>query len=153
MQILKAYGYTNLLATASPTHHAFLKRLGAKEVFDYRSASVSESILTAAPKIAFVLDCIGSKDGSLAGIVRVVQKGAKVAALLPVTVRDANESAEPEYSLDVQGSANWADGVEVKGVRAHFYLDVSDYILNIAFLGPANVTCNRTNSSAIISNQ
>lgn len=124
LQILKAYGYNNLLTTASPAHHALLEKLGAKHVFDYRSASVTENILAIAPKLPFVLDCIGSQDGSLAAVAGVVKNGAKVAVLLPVIVRDATESVEPLYSMDVQGSANWAEGVEILGVRTHFYLDV-----------------------------
>lgn len=124
LQILKEYGYTNLLATASPAHHASLKQLGARHVFDYRSSAVTEKILAIAPKVPFVFDCIGSKEGSLAAIARIASRGTKVAILLPVIVRDASESTEPVYSMDVQNEASWAEGVEVRGVRTREYMEV-----------------------------
>lgn len=122
------WGYSNLLATSSTTHHAILKSLGAKQVFDYRSPDCIPSILESVSSsggIKFVLDCIGSQDGSLRPISKLVGKGAKVAAMLPVIVRDASETAEPIYSFDVSEAAQWADGVSVSGVRTHFYLEVS----------------------------
>jgi NADPH:quinone reductase-like Zn-dependent oxidoreductase len=126
LQILKYYGYTNLLATASPKHHSLLSSYGAKHCFDYRSPSVASDILAAAGgNVSFVLDCIGSKDGSLAPLAKVASKGTKVAVLLPVIVKDASETEAPEYSMDVEGSAPWTEGVEARGVRTHFYLDVS----------------------------
>lgn len=50
-----------------------------------------------------------------------------MAVLLPVIVRDAGEGVgkEPVYSMDVEGEAGWREGVVVRGVRTHFYLDVS----------------------------
>lgn len=77
------------------------------------------------PAIPFVFDCIGSKSGTLAPIAKIVQNGAKVAVLLPVIVRDASDTIAPAYSMDVQASANWAEGVIVSGVRTHLYLNMS----------------------------
>ena len=131
LPVLRYYGYTNLLAVASKKHHDLLKSLGATQAFDYRDADVTEQILAAASKIAsaepsnpFIIDCIGSKDGSLVPLARVAQKGAKVAVLLPVVVKDSTETSDPEYAMDPQAEAEWADGAVVRGVRTHFYLEV-----------------------------
>ena len=132
LQILSYYGYRNLIGTASATHHQLLRSFGAAETFDYKGGDVTARILDFAkslsrnePTIPFVLDCIGSKIGSLAPIAKIAQKGTKVAVLLPVIMRDASDVVAPEYSMDVQTSANWAEGVTVSGVRTHFYLNVS----------------------------
>ncbi|KAH7391448.1 chaperonin 10-like protein [Cadophora sp. MPI-SDFR-AT-0126] len=132
LQVLRYYGYRNLITTASKAHHETLKSYGARETFDYRSPTVVSDILSSVqsvsgrerePKVPFILDCIGSKNGSLAPLSKIAEKGTKVAVLLPVIVRDAAEGVLPEYSMDVQGSANWKEGVIVRGVRTHFYLD------------------------------
>jgi NADPH:quinone reductase-like Zn-dependent oxidoreductase len=129
LQILTHWGYRNLLTTASPSHHAYLRSLGAANVFDYRDPEVSKYIIKAveqnSPAIPFILDCIGSKSGSLAQAAKIAQKGTKVAILLPVVIRDATEDTPPEYSMNVETEAEWAEGVEVRGVRTHFYAKVS----------------------------
>ncbi len=140
LQVLRAWGYRNLFTTASAPHHAHLRELGARHTFDYRDANVVELIAdaaaaytaptttksrTAGSAIPFILDCIGSQAGSLAVLSHIAQKGARVAVLLPVILRDATEEQAPQYTFDVQSSADWADGVETRGVRTHFYEDVS----------------------------
>ena len=141
LQILSYYGYTNLLTTASKLHTDYLISLGAKYVCDYRDPDITLEIERAfgccnhqgvntwpddsAPPIAFVFDCIGSKEGSLPYVAKLAKKGAKVAVLLPVIIRAATDTEAPEYEMDPQGTADWHDGVEVRGVRAHFYLQVS----------------------------
>lgn len=125
LQILHYYGYTNLIATASKAHHEMLRSLGAREVFDYRDPEITSKILGAAHNdVPFAMDCIGSKYGSVVPISKIVKKGAKVAVLLPVIVKDASETESPEYEMDVEKSADWAEGVIVRGVRTHFYLNV-----------------------------
>ncbi|CAK7222610.1 hypothetical protein SCUCBS95973_004901 [Sporothrix curviconia] len=137
LQILRAWGYTNLLATASPRHHAYLRSIGARHTFDYRDGDVASKILKVVeedgrpqrpqgqhgPAVPFVLDCIASQKGSLSVIAGVAQKGTRVAALLPVIVRDATDNEAPVYCMDVQAAVNWAAGVEARGVRTHFYKD------------------------------
>lgn len=141
LQILSYYGYTNLLTTASESHTEYLLSLGAKYVYDYKNPDIVLKIQRAlgccnhqgvdacpsdcSPQIPFVLDCIGSKEGSLKYIARLANKGAKLAILLPVIVKDATDKVAPEYEMDVQGAADWHEGVEVRGVRTHFYLQVS----------------------------
>lgn len=98
--------------------------MGAKQVFDYNDNDVITSILNVGD-ILFILDCIGSKNGSIAPISKIAKKGAKVAILLPVIVRDSSETEDPIYEMDVTKAANWEAGVDARGVRTHFYLDVS----------------------------
>jgi NADPH:quinone reductase-like Zn-dependent oxidoreductase len=141
LQILSHWGYTNLLTTASKKHHAYLHSLGARRTFDYHDADVAAQILKAeadysnsnsnsnrtitGPAVPYVLDCIASQQGSLARIAEFAQAGTIVAALLPVIVRDATDDVAPEYSMDTQAAVDWADGVEARGVRTHFYDEVS----------------------------
>ena len=132
LQILSYYGYRNLIATASASHHQLLQSFGANKVFDYKKADATaqipafaKSLARTGPAIPFVLDCIGSKSGTLAPIANIVQTGTKVAVLLPVIVRDASDTVASEYSMDTQASANWTEGVIVTGVRTHFYLNAS----------------------------
>lgn len=126
IQILKHWGYRNILSTSSPTHHALLTSYGAKACFDYRSSSAIKDILAAAGDegVRFVLDCIGSQSGSLSPISKIARDGSKVAVLLPVIVRDASETEAPIYQMDVRKGVAWEEGVDVRGVRTHFYCDV-----------------------------
>ena len=128
LQILKHFGYGNLMATASPQHHALLTSYGATQTFNYRDEDVVQQIDAAASNgIPFIIDCIGSLKGSIAPLTRIAGSGSKVAILLPVIVRDATADAAPEYAMDVVAAASsigspWANGVEAVGVRTHFYL-------------------------------
>jgi len=130
LQILKWYGYKNVMATASKRHHEKLQRYGAAKCFDYREAGVVEAILGsvsaqygASTGISYIYDCIGSLEGSLRPVARIAKSGAKVAILLPVIVKDAAEGVKPEYEMNVEHVADWQDGVHVAGVRTHYYLD------------------------------
>lgn len=125
LQILSHWGYKNLLTTASAKHHEYLKSIGARHTFDYHDEDVHTQIIKAASggSVPYVLDCIASQQGSLARIAQVATKGTIVAALLPVIVRDATDDTAPEYSMDTQAAVDWADGVEARGVRTHFYED------------------------------
>ncbi|KAG8627650.1 hypothetical protein KVT40_005133 [Elsinoe batatas] len=109
IQVLKYYGYSNIYAVASQRHHSFLRGLGATKTFDCSDSAVV-SQLKALASLPLIIDCIGSQDKSLAFIAQVAESGSKVAIMLPVIVQDASETSEP-----------WADGVEARGVRTHFY--------------------------------
>ena len=127
IQILKYYGYTNIIATGSKRHHELLKSLGATVAVDYRDADVVEQIKNAAGgSVPFVMDCIASLEGSMKPISRVAQSGGIVATMLPIVVKDASETDAPVYEMDVTKATAWAEGVVAKGVRTHFYLQVSD---------------------------
>ncbi|KAJ4990917.1 zinc-binding dehydrogenase [Stagonosporopsis vannaccii] len=125
IQILRYYGYTNVLATASRKQHEKLRSLGAKALFDYNDQDVVASLLQAGGDtgIPLILDCIGSKYGSIAPISQVARSGAKVAILLPVIVRDSSDIEDPVYEMDVKKAADWKAGVDARGVRTHFYLN------------------------------
>jgi len=118
----------------------YLESLGAKYVYDYKDPDVmlefeddyigcrvpgiDQDPRNPSPMIPFILDCIGSKEGSLTPIAKLAKKGAKVAVLLPVILRDATDTVAPEYVMDPRGVVDWEEGVEVRGVRTHFYLQV-----------------------------
>ena len=40
IQVLRYYGYNNILGTASPQHWDVLKEMGARELFDYRDPDI-----------------------------------------------------------------------------------------------------------------
>ncbi|KAF2279441.1 GroES-like protein [Westerdykella ornata] len=128
IQILKYYGYRNIIATASQRHHEELRGLGAKVVFDYRNEGVVDQILATGNEqqensIPRILDCIGSVEGSIRPISGIAKSGTTVAILLPVIVRHASDAEAPIYGMDVGAAAEWKDGVKVRGVRTHFYAD------------------------------
>jgi hypothetical protein len=128
IQILRYYGYMNLLTTASHKNHEQLLALGAREAFDYRDINIYRKILAAGGSngIKRIFDCIGSKNGSIAPIAKIAMAGSTVAILLPVIIRDSTETENPEYEMDVKAVADWQEGADVRGVRTHFYLNVSD---------------------------
>jgi NADPH:quinone reductase-like Zn-dependent oxidoreductase len=130
IQILKYYGYKKILTTSSKAHHAKLKKYGAAQCFDYREQNVSEAIMSFVKqnstsdgfKIKYIMDSIGSQSGSVQPLAQIAQADSTVAIMLPVIVRDAAEGVEPIYEMDVRKAANWAEGVDARGVRTHFYL-------------------------------
>ncbi|KAF2467730.1 GroES-like protein [Lindgomyces ingoldianus] len=132
IQILRYYGYENIITTASKKHHSKLQSFGAKYLFDYKSPDITSSILNTVnvggetsekTGLSLILDCIGSQEGSVKPIAKMAKKGATVAILLPVIVRDSGEGVDPEYEMDVSKAAEWDEGVTVRGVRTHFYLN------------------------------
>ncbi|CAH0059709.1 unnamed protein product [Clonostachys solani] len=129
IQVLRHWGYGNILVTASSRHHEYLKSIGATAVWDYTKPGVEASILDhvkgrGEPQIPSIIDCIGSVKGTLEPLSKIAQKGSKVAIMLPVIIKDATEDQEPEYEMDVSKVlvGQWAEGVIPRGVRTHFYL-------------------------------
>jgi len=51
-------------------------------------------------------------------------KGTVIAVMLPVVVKDTMEEGGPVYEMDPTKGIAWGEGVVVKGVRTHFYLEV-----------------------------
>ncbi|KAF4625931.1 hypothetical protein G7Y89_g12232 [Cudoniella acicularis] len=134
IQVLRFYGYKNIVTTASPKHFALLESFGATKCFDYRQADCISNILSYtssfsassdSPAIPLILDCIGSLPSSLLPISKLAKKGAKVAVLLPVIEKDSTETEVPIYIMDAAAPVKWEEGVRVRGVRTHFYLEVS----------------------------
>ncbi|KAG0201626.1 hypothetical protein BGX28_005595 [Mortierella sp. GBA30] len=129
IQVLQHWGYTKVLAVSSSQHHEYLHRLGATVCFDYRKPNVVDNIQNylkdeEEPKVPYILDCIGSLHGTLEPLSKIAQRGSRIAVMLPVIVKDATEEEEPVYEMDVAKClpGKWADGVIVRGVRTHFYL-------------------------------
>lgn len=126
LQVLKLWGYKNVLAVASARHHGTLRELGAAACFDYTREGVVEQILEIeeAGGIPYIIDCIGSLEGSLTPLTEIAGKGSKVAVMLPVIATHASSTQTPEYEMDVSKVlvGHWKDGVEVRGVRTHFYV-------------------------------
>jgi len=85
------------------------------------------------PTVPFVIDCIGSKAGSLVHIAKIAQKRTRVAVLLPVILKDATDEEAPDYTFDVDSSAQWAEGAETRGTRTHFYMEVRAILLVLEY--------------------
>ena len=85
------------------------------------------------PTVPFVIDCIGSKAGSLVHIAKIAQKRTRVAVLLPVILKDATDEEAPDYTFDVDFSAQWAEGAETRGARTHFYMEVRAILLVLEY--------------------
>jgi NADPH:quinone reductase-like Zn-dependent oxidoreductase len=135
LQILRHWGYVNLVAVASARHHAYLTGLGAVACFDYRRQDAVEAVRDYAqgwagagrgPLYPYIIDCIGSLDSTLRPLTKIAQSGSRVAVMMPVIVRAATDDAEPEYLADVNEAlpGQWADGMLLLGVRTHFHLQV-----------------------------
>ena len=83
IQIGKAIGF-NVFATASPTHHEYLRGLGATEVFDYKDPDVIHklSALAKSAQITRAFDAVGGKaSADCARVVAASGSGGKVAAV------------------------------------------------------------------------
>lgn len=129
IQVLKYYGYENVIAVAGAKHHETLKKYGAKMCFDYRGEGdvvdrVKDFVKKDGGEISYVFDCIGSLNGSVRPVSKIAEaKGCKVAILLPVIVRDAAPGLKPEFEMDVLKCAEWKESVLPSGVRTHFWMD------------------------------
>ena len=137
LQILSYYGYCNVITTASPRNFDLVREYGVAHVVSYHSPAAElkkEIEARLEEKVDLVLDCIGSRDGSVGPIAEIAETGAKVAIMLPVIIRDAADDVEPQYKMDVEQVVRWRAGVKVGGVRTHFYLDVSSFSTNSIFL-------------------
>ncbi|KAK1995413.1 zinc-binding dehydrogenase [Colletotrichum falcatum] len=123
-EVLRHWGYRNLVVVASGKHHEYLESLGATVCFDYRDEDVVERIQKhlGQNSVPYVIDCIGHLSGSLKPITRLAEKGTKVAVMLPVVIKDPTETEAPVYQMTEPAEGQWKDGVIVKGVRTHFYL-------------------------------
>lgn len=129
IQVLKYYGYDNIIAVAGSKHHATLKRYGAQVCFDYRGEGdvverVKACVRQNGAEISYIFDCIGSLEGSLRPVANIAAaEGCRVAILLPITVKDAAPGIEAEYTMDVTECVAWSKGVVPLGVRTHFWME------------------------------
>ncbi len=138
LQVLKYWGYNNLVAVASEKHHETLKGYGARACFDYRRPGVVEEVLAyvdtvagppgaGQPRVPFIVDCIGSVEGTLRPLSKIAESGSKVAIMLPVIKVHASEGQASELEMDVNKvlPGGWKEGVELKGTRTFLYAKVS----------------------------
>ncbi|KAG0697351.1 chaperonin 10-like protein [Suillus ampliporus] len=123
VQLLALAGYKQVIATASPRHHSYLKSLGATHVVDYSTVDMAEKILLAAGgSIRFVLDCI-STEGMLKSISSVISPDGVVAMLLPVTegsMHVAEKDVQMWMELPVDRNS-FPHSVKLVGVRTLLY--------------------------------
>lgn len=63
VQLAALLGF-HVVTTCSPRHHAHVKSLGAKHVFDYRDPDVVAKIKQSAPGLRYVFDTIGDETSS-----------------------------------------------------------------------------------------
>ena len=83
IQLLILSGYKCIIATASPQHHEFVRKLGASEVFDYKSSTLASEISKAAgSSLRYVVDPIANRQ-SFALFREIVSRGSKIAILSP----------------------------------------------------------------------
>ncbi|EJD44932.1 GroES-like protein [Auricularia subglabra TFB-10046 SS5] len=85
IQLAVHAGY-RVIATASPANHAYVKSLGASEVFDYRSPDVVEQIRKAAgSNLSRVYDAISEKGSIEASAASITSPGGgTISVVLPV---------------------------------------------------------------------
>ncbi|TDL19411.1 GroES-like protein [Rickenella mellea] len=123
VQLLKLAGYTRIIVTASPKHHAYLRTLGAAHTFDYNSADVVKEIREAAGgHVAIAFNPIASET-SCAAVAQVLGSGSKLAILLPV--KEGSAVTGPKGSkMHMEIPQNIKDickGVEIFGIETGEY--------------------------------
>jgi len=98
VQLAKRLGL-KIFATASPTHHGYIKSLGASEVFDYRDADVVSKIVAAASHagtpITLAYDTVGEGTTSKQSAEVVLTSGGKGGKLV-LAIPWSSEHAKPE---------------------------------------------------------
>ncbi|KAM0238295.1 hypothetical protein ACHAP5_008760 [Fusarium lateritium] len=81
IQLAKAAGFSPIIATASPQNHEALKKLGATEVFDYRSPSVvadiRASLRSSGKSLKTVFDAVASGLGIFDGLTAEEEKAVQ----------------------------------------------------------------------------
>ncbi|KAJ6456110.1 chaperonin 10-like protein [Mycena sanguinolenta] len=108
LQLLHAAGYTNVIATASTRHHAFLRTLGATHVFDYNSPTLAADIARAVGgdgKVPLALDAIGA-EGTIARIAKVLSPQGTAAFLLPIKSGDNVTAGDAPVYWEVPAERN-----------------------------------------------
>lgn len=123
VQLLRNWGYRNVLAVASRKHHPELAPLGALKTYDYTESTVVEQISAATGQIPYILDCIGHVDGTLRPLSKIAGAGTRVAVVVPIVVHHSTTDTEPQLSLDPSTIlvGEWNGGVQLVPIMAFFY--------------------------------
>ena len=138
IQLARNLGFT-VFATASPIHHDYLKGLGASELFDYRSHTVCEDIVTAASKagvsISYGFDCVteGTTAQQSAEILLASGgKGSKLCLVLPWP----EKYAKPE-GLDISMPAALRVGLDLTELGEWLFNDYLEKALEDGSIVPS----------------
>ncbi|KAJ7066370.1 chaperonin 10-like protein [Mycena amicta] len=133
LQLLHLAGYTNVLATASPRHHALLQGpgFGAKHVFDYRSPSLARDIKAALggdhERVAMAVDAVSAED-TVARIGEVLSPQGSIAVLLPIKEGDAVATGNAPMHWELRPERNpFSRETKVAYVRT-FLFDQNEYL-------------------------
>ncbi|WYZ42208.1 hypothetical protein EsH8_V_001103 [Colletotrichum jinshuiense] len=98
IQLAAASG-VNVITTASPANHEFVKNLGADQVFDYSSPTIVETLASVLTDVDFVgvYDAISGDSSSddISAILDRLDKRVPVASVLPIDKK--TERFAPEY--------------------------------------------------------
>ncbi|KAL0951908.1 hypothetical protein HGRIS_008563 [Hohenbuehelia grisea] len=125
IQLLNLAGYKNIITTASPHHHDFLRSLGATSTFDYRSTTLAEDIAKVVGgdgKVTIVIDAI-TAEGTLKRIGEVVSPLGTVAILLPIK-EGSSVRGGAGTDMHMALPESWKvlpEGAKVVGVRTFLY--------------------------------
>ncbi|KAG2035631.1 chaperonin 10-like protein [Suillus americanus] len=114
VQLLALAGYKQVIATASPRHHSYLKSVGAAHVIDYSADDMSEKILLAAGK---------NRRGHAQSVSSVVSSDGVAAMLLPVTEGSKHAAGkDAQMWMELPADRNpFSDSVKLVGVRTLLY--------------------------------
>ncbi|KAJ7509826.1 chaperonin 10-like protein [Mycena galericulata] len=131
IQLLHAAGYTNVIATASPKHHAFLRALGATSVLDYNSATLGADVAAAAGgdgKIALALDAI-SATGTIARVAPLMRAESTLALLMPIKDGDAVAVGDASLLSEIPPTRNpFPPETKIAYVRTFFKYRENEYL-------------------------
>ncbi|KAG6825720.1 hypothetical protein H0H92_002709 [Tricholoma furcatifolium] len=137
IQLLRAAGYTKILATASERHHEYLKSIGASASFDY----ANQSKLTAEVakfvggdgKVPMAVDCIAAEP-SMSALANIVSATATVAILLPTKKSNTLTAKHADdFMLGIpEDNAPFPPSAKLLGVRTFLYLEDSSLKENLA---------------------
>jgi NADPH:quinone reductase-like Zn-dependent oxidoreductase len=135
IQLLKLAGYTRVITTASPKHHASLKSFGATHVFDYNSPTLIDEIQNAAGgKVQLALDCVSAED-TLSIVSKVISPQGTLALLLPIKEGSSVTGAAGSklYAQLPEATNPFEKSVNIVYVSALLYHAVSIECSNLYF--------------------
>ncbi|TFK68246.1 GroES-like protein [Pluteus cervinus] len=126
LQLLRAAGYTKILATASPRNHEAAKDFGAHAVFDYKSPTLAEDVakfVGGNGKVKLVLDSI-SAEGTMKLVSGLVDEDGVVGMLMPIKKGNGlsiNKMEDILLGIPTESSNPFASGVKLVAIRTLLY--------------------------------